>query len=237
MTGGQGFLFWAEQYIPSGYAAIIVSTLPLWYVILDRRNWNVYFKNKLILTGLVSGFAGILLLFEKYIRPSNGTTMLQLFGMLAVFAGCICWAVGTLLYKNRVDQKAIFSNIGWQLIGGMLSSLIIAFSTGELKNFAFSDVSLRSWLATLYLALVGSVIAFVAFNWLLSIKPAAIVGTYAYVNPVIALILGWLIADEIISPSQVAGMIVILFSAFLVNSPRYREIYKKRFSKMDRKQR
>jgi drug/metabolite transporter (DMT)-like permease len=221
LTGGQGLLAWAELYIPSGYAAILVSTLPLWYVLLDRKNWKIYFKNRLIITGLILGFGGILLLFKKYLGTSTGTSVLQLLGLLAVLGACVCWAAGTLYSKNNVNKSSIFINLGWQLIGGFLSCLLIGFISGELTGFSFANVSLNSWLATLYLAVAGSLIAFIAFTWLMTVRPAAIVGTYAYINPVIAVLLGWLMANESITLFQVAGMIIILFSAFLVNSPKY----------------
>ncbi len=221
LTGGQGLLFWAEQYIPSGYAAILVSALPLWYVVLDRKNWRTYFKNKLIITGLILGFIGILLLFKKYIGASTGTNPLQILGLLAVLLACICWAAGTLYYKNHVNQNSMFLNLGWQLMGGFLSSLLVGILSGELTGFSFTNVSMHSWLATIYLAVAGSLVAFIAFNWLMTVKPAAIVGTYAYVNPVIAVLLGWLMANESITMLQIAGMFIILLSAFLVNSPKY----------------
>ena len=221
LTGGQGLLAWAELYIPSGYAAIVVSSLPLWYVLLDRKNWNTYFKNKLILAGLILGFFGILLLFKKYIGASAGTGVLQLLGLLAVLGACVCWVSGTLYYKNNVNQSSMFLNLGWQLIGGFLSSLLIGFLSGELTGFSFAAVSMHSWLATLYLAVAGSLVAFIAFSWLMTVKPAAVVGTYAYVNPVIAVLLGWLVANERITALQIAGMFIILLSAFLVNSPKY----------------
>jgi len=221
LTGGQGLLFWSEQYIPSGYAAILVSTLPLWYVLLDRKNWSSYFKNKLIITGLILGFFGILLLFKKYLGASTGTSFLQFLGLMAVLLACICWAAGTLYYKNHSNQKSMFLDLGWQLIGGFLSSLLIGFFSGELNSFSLTGVSINSWLATLYLAVAGSLVAFIAFSWLMTVRPAAIVGTYAYVNPVIAVLLGWLLANETITILQVAGMLIILLSAFLVNSPNY----------------
>ncbi|MEO8765706.1 MAG: EamA family transporter [Ginsengibacter sp.] len=221
LSGGQGLLAWSELYIPSGYAAILVSTLPLWYVVLDRKNWSTYFKNKIILTGLLLGFAGILLLFKKYINASNDTTFLQLLGLAAVLGACVCWAWGTLYYKNQVNQGSIFLNLGWQLMGGFLSSILVSYLGGEFKGFSFGNVNINSWLATLYLSVAGSLVAFIAFNWLMTVRPAAIVGTYAYVNPVIAVLLGWLIANENISLVQVSGMVIILLSAFLVNSPKY----------------
>ncbi len=221
LTGGQGLLFWSEQYIPSGTAAILVSALPLWYVLFDTKNRQLYFSNKLIISGLVLGFVGILLLFKKYLSTSSGNTQWQLFGLLAVIGACICWATGTLYYKNHINQSSLFLNLGWQLVGGFLSSLLVAFFSREFKGFSFANVSIDSWLATLYLAVAGTLIAFVAFNWLLTVRPAAVVGTYAYVNPLIAVLLGWLLANEGISFLQIVGMVIILFSAFLVNSPKY----------------
>lgn len=221
LTGGQGSLFWAEQYISSGYAAVLVSTLPLWYVLLDRKNWHNYFKNKLILAGLILGFLGILLLFKKYAGVSTGSSLLQIFGLMAVLLACICWAAGTLYYKNHLNGSSMFLNLGWQLIGGFISSLLFGFLIGELNGFSLAGVSMHSWLATLYLAVAGSLIAFVAFNWLMTVKPAAIVGTYAYVNPVIAVLIGWMLANEQITFLQLIGMFIILLSAFLVNSPKY----------------
>ncbi len=232
LTGGQGLLFWAEQYISSGYAAILVSALPLWYVLLDRKNWNVYFKNKLILTGLILGFVGILILFKNYIGLSGTEGILQLFGLLAVIIACICWAAGTLYYKNNMNQNSMFLNLGWQLIGGFLSSLAIGLLSNEFKSFSLSEVSMNSWLATVYLAVAGSLIAFIAFSWLMTVRPPAVVGTYAYVNPVIAVLLGWLIANETITVLQITGMVIILFSAFLVNSPKYMSSGKRRRQKI-----
>lgn len=221
LTGGQGLLFWSEQYIASGTAAILVSSLPLWYVLLDTKNRHVYFSNKLIISGLVLGFFGILLLFKKYLGASTVNTEWQLYGLIAVIGACICWASGTLYHKNHVNQSSLFLNLGWQLIGGFLSSLLVALFSSEFSGFSFENVSMHSWLATIYLAVAGTLIAFVAFNWLLTVRPAAVVGTYAYVNPVIAVLLGWLMANEGISLLQIAGMVIILFSAFLVNSPKY----------------
>ncbi len=228
LTGGQGLLFWSEQYIPSGTAAIVVSSLPLWYVLLDRKNWSSYFRNPLIMTGLVLGFVGIILLFQKYLQLPENTGRLHIMGMLAVVLACICWAAGTLWHKNHENKYSIFLNIGWQLTGGFISSLIVAMALNEFPKFSLAAVSLPSWLAVLYLAVIGSVVAFVAFNWLMVVRAPAVVGTYAYVNPVIAVILGWLVAGEEISLLQIAGMVIILVSAFLVNSPKYVAMLKKK---------
>ena len=225
ITGGQGLLFWSEQYIASGSAAILYATLPLWYVALDKRNRSFYFRNRWILVSLLIGFCGIVLLFE-----SGNTIALHArsapAGILAVLGGCICWASGTLYYKNHPGQGSLFLNLSWQLAGGVLSSLLISYFSGEFTHFTLAQVSGASWMATIYIALAGSLAAFIAFNWLLTVRPAAVVGTYAYVNPAVALLLGWIIAHETIRPLQIIAMLVILGSAFLVNRVRYRSMLK-----------
>lgn len=218
LTGGQASLFWAEKYIESGFTAIIVSTLPLWYVLLDRRLWGSYFKNKYIITGLILGFIGIIILFRQHASIStDGNSIMQFWGLVSILGACVFWVIGTLYYKNHENSDSLFLNLGWQLMGGCLSSLLVGFVCGELNGFSFVNVSSESWLAVIFLAVAGSLVAFIAFNWLMTVKPAAIVGTYAYVNPVIAVILGWLIADETITGLQVIGMAIVLTSAFMVN--------------------
>lgn len=223
LAGGQGILIWAEQYIASGYTAILVATLPIWFVILDKKQWHNCFSNKYIVSGLVIGFTGILLLFREHtdVPISSGPKGLSIIASMAVLFSCICWVGGSLYYKYRPTPGSMMSNLGWQLLGGAVFCFAISFFSGELRYFSIISVGLKAWLAVSYLAVAGSIAAFIAYNWLLTQKPSAIVGTYAYVNPVVAVLLGWLIADEVISVYQLTGMMVILFSALLINLSKY----------------
>jgi drug/metabolite transporter (DMT)-like permease len=136
-------------------------------------------------------------------------------------AACYCWAAGSLYYKYHNKTGSLYVNIGWQLIGGMICCLIISVIAGEWSNFDYRTVPWKAWGAVLYLAIAGSIVALIALYWLLARRPAAIVGTYAYVNPVIAVLLGYLIASERISLVQIFGMIVILIAAYIANQVKF----------------
>ena len=225
LAGGQGILFWSEQYIASGYAAILVATIPIWFVIIDKSQWHTYFSNKYIIGGLFIGFLGILLLFKEQIGGSVYADNMGLIATVAVLFGCICWVSGSLYYRYHPTPGSIFSNLGWQIIGGGIFCAGISWTAGEWQDFSLSAVGWEAWSAVLYLAVVSSIIAFVAYYWLLHQMPAAIVGTYAYVNPVVAVLLGWVIADEMLSIYQISGMMVILGSALLINLPKYKALF------------
>ncbi len=219
LTGGQAILFWAEKYIASGLTAVLVSTLPIWFVILDKSQWRNYFSNKYIIAGLITGFCGILLLFQKFLfgNSQDNNSKYQLLAVIVVLLSCIFWVSGSLYSKYRPVPGSLFLKVGWQLTGGLASCLIISFLFGEYKIFSFAQVTASSWAAVLYLAIAGSIVAFGAYTWLIKVKPAAVVGTFAYVNPVIAVLAGCLIANEKVSVYQLSGMVIILVAAFLIN--------------------
>lgn len=222
LSGGQGILIWAEQFIPSGYAAVLVATLPFWFVIIDKKQWSACFSNPYIIVGVVSGFVGILLLFQDYLQFETLTDKdkMHIIASIAVLIASVLWVGGSLYHRYRPAPGSIYSNLGYQLLGGAVFSFLVSLSLGEFRNFSFASVSWESWTAVLYLSVFGSIIAFVAYTWLLTKKPSALVGTYAYINPVVAVFLGWLLANETISQTQFIGMMIILGSAILVNLSR-----------------
>lgn len=219
LCGGQGLLIWSEQYIASGYASVLVATLPLWFVILDRRHWKLYFSNPYIILGVLLGFVGIIVLFrERLADPVPGENVeLQLLASALVLIGAMCWVTGTLYNRSRPAPGSIFHNLGWQLLTSSVLCLIISVLLGEWEETPFRDTTWNAWSAVVYLSVAGSILAFVAYTWLLNKMPSAIVGTYAYVNPVVAVFLGWLWAGEVITADQMTGMVIILVSAVLVN--------------------
>ncbi|MBL6445628.1 EamA family transporter [Fulvivirga sp. 29W222] len=222
LVGGQGLLIWSEQYIATGYASILVATLPIWFVIIDKSNWKIYFSNPYIIMGVVLGFLGILLLFQDTLNSSSFSNDVaqQLYASAAVLLGAVCWVFGTLYNRTKPAPGSIYSNLGWQLLMASLICVAISYSTGELSDFNFAHVTYKGWLSVIYLSVAGSIIAFITYTWLLTKMPSAIVGTYAYINPVVAVVLGWYLADEVISNNQLIGMAVILGSAILVNITR-----------------
>lgn len=218
LTLGQGVIFWAEQYLSSGLTAIFTATLPIWYILADKRSWKVYFSSKLTIISILMGIIGVLILFKDQmnIDPQHSADMKIIASAVAV-ASCFCWAVGSLYYKYNHSDNSLFCNIGWQLIGGAIACLLVSQVTGEWTGFNFSEVSVKTWSAVFYLSVAGSIIAFTSSYYLLSVRPAAVVGTYAYVNPIIAVLLGCLLADEKITVSQVVGIVIILVAAYLSN--------------------
>lgn len=219
-TGGQAMLFWAELYISSGFTAVLVATEPIWFIILDKPQWKYYFKNRLILFGIAAGFAGIIILFQNFLTTSTVEhgQFIQLIASLVTITSALFWTGGSLYFKHHRGTSSANLNIGWQLTGGVISCLIVSMVRGEWNSFNINTISVQSWLSVLYLAFAGSVIAFSCYNWLLTQKPAAIVGTYAYINPVIAVLAGSILLHEKILINQIIGMLVILVSAYLINS-------------------
>jgi len=218
LTLGQGVLFWAEQYLSSGLTAVFIATLPICYILVDRRNWKGYFQSKLTLASIFIGFFGIFLLFSGQTDlPSQHEANMTLIASFVVIGSCICWAIGSLYYKNNMSAGSLFANVAWQLIGGAITCFFIGLTTGEWAGFRIDETDLKSWSAVFYLSIAGSIIAFTASYYLLANRPAAVVGTYAYVNPIIAVLLGCLLAGEVISVIQIIGIAIILVAAYLAN--------------------
>lgn len=217
LTLGQGILFWAELHISSGLTAVLVSTLPIFYILVDRVNWPGYFRSKLTLFSIALGLAGIILLFKDQMSGGSGDLALKLVASLSVLFSCMSWAIGSIYYKRRSRPERLFSDVSWQLIGGSIACFMVSFIIDPLDQFHFNHLSLVTWGAVFYLAIAGSVIAFSAMYYLLATRPPAIVGTYAYVNPIIAVILGVLVANETITTYQLMGIGIILLAAYLSN--------------------
>jgi len=214
---GTGSVAWAEQYISSGMASIIVATVPLWFVLLDRQQWKFHFSNGWIIAGLVVGFVGIIILFgDKKAFSFSGNPM-KLVSVLLLAGGTISWAIGSLYSKYKPVNASTSMKAAIQMLAAGVLSVLAAFITGEHHQFAWTQVSLNAWLALAYLITFGSLVGYMSYVWLLQIKPPTLVGTYAYVNPVVAVFLGWLIVDEHISGRQLIALGVILLGVIVVN--------------------
>jgi drug/metabolite transporter (DMT)-like permease len=210
-------LVWVEQYISSGLASIIVATLPLWFVALDKRQWKFHFSNAWILIGLAIGFAGVMLLFgDKALLGFSGDNM-KVISFFVLVAGTILWAIGSLFSKYTTMQGSAAMKGAIQMITAGVLSLCIGFIVGEQKHFSWNQVSTESFLAVVYLIVMGSLVGYMSYIWLLEVRPPSLVGTYAYVNPVVAVFLGWLIMHEVVTRQQIIALAVILAGVILVN--------------------
>jgi drug/metabolite transporter (DMT)-like permease len=214
---GTGAVIWVEQFLPSGLTAIIVATVPLWFVALDKREWNLYFTNKWIIAGLLVGFIGVLLLFVGKGTANFRGDRMQLISFFVLMIGSISWAIGSLYSKYQKTEGSTAMKAAIQMISAGIVAYFFAFIAGEYSTFAIRDVSFESIKAVIYLVLFGSLIGYIAYIWLLSVRPPSQVGTYAYVNPVVAVFLGWLLADEKISSQQIIALCVVLAGVIMVN--------------------
>jgi drug/metabolite transporter (DMT)-like permease len=219
LLGGNGLVVFAEHYISSSLAALLVATEPFWIVLLSwlwlkgaRPNWKVA-------CGLAVGFFGVWLLIsgqEQSVAAQSGS--MQFFGTIAVIAAALSWATGSLYGLRAPVPKSSFLTAGMQMFSGGLVLLCVSLLAGEWSRFNISEVSNNSWLGLLYLIVFGSLIAFTAYSWLMKNTPPAMVATYAYVNPIIAVFLGWLIAGESFTGQMLVGAGVIVGSVALITS-------------------
>lgn len=229
LTGGSGLVTLAEKYVNSGHAAIIVAIEPFLFLLLDRHRWPFYFSNKLIVAGLVTGFAGIVL-FIRFSANGNGTSAgghMFIIANAILLLSTVLWVLGSIYAKNKlVSRDSNSMTTALQLLAAGLGSGVIGVFTGEWRHFSLAGISLSSWAGLVYLAGMGSLVAYVAFTWLISIRPPAIVSTYTYINPVVAVILGWVVANERLSMMQFVAIAIILAGMLLTNLPNYRELKK-----------
>ena len=221
---GNGAVIWVEQYMPSAIVAITVSSSPLWFVLLDKPKWNQNLKSRSTLLALIMGFFGVVLLFYKSIVASiSGESTFEAGSMLLVTLAAVSWAGGSLYSKYYSSKSSAIVNSTWQMLAAALAFAVGGLMRGEQNGFEVESVSTESWWAVAYLVLFGSIAGFSAYVWLLKVRPATQVSTYAYVNPVVAVLLGVLFAGEKISVLQISGLAVILLSVMMINFVKYRK--------------
>ena len=211
---GNGGVCWAETVVPSGITALLVAMVSLWLVIVDWLRPGGHRPVPRVLLGLVLGFGGMALL----VGPAHlgGSERVDLRGVAVLVIACFAWACGSLYSKHGCLPSSPLLGVAMQaLVGGPVLLLAGVFS-GEIHRFYIADVAWRSWIALAYLIVLGSGIGFTSYLYILKKSTAARVATYALVNPVVALILGWLFAGETISLRTVAATIVILTAVVLV---------------------
>ena len=221
---GNGAIIWAEITLPSSFVAVLVSAAPIWFVLFDSRNRKANFNNKYIITGIITGFLGVVLLFgEKlFSRFSPATGTLQMAALMITIAGSISWAIGSLYSKYKGSGGNTMVGAAWQMIFAAVSFMVLSFCTGEVNQFHFSQVHLRAWLSIIYLVTMGSLAGYSAYIWLLQVRPATQVSTNSYVNPVVAVLLGVLFGGETINLLQTIALAIILLSVFIINYDKYK---------------
>lgn len=218
LLGGNGLVTWAEQWVDSGMAALVVATMPLWMALFASLGLNGRRPPRLALVGLALGFVGVGLLVAPFGQPAAGSIDLR--PVLVLLLAPVCWAAGSVYTPHaglpRGPQMATAVEM---LAGGALLALV-GVATGELGRLNLAAVTPEAWLAWAYLIVFGSIVAFSAFVWLLGATTPARVATYAYVNPVVAVILGWAILGEDITQRLLIAAPLIVLGVMLTVTAR-----------------
>jgi drug/metabolite transporter (DMT)-like permease len=204
----------AEKTVPSGIAALLVATVSLWMVLVDWLRPGGSRPSPRIIAGFLLGFAGIVLLVgPKHLGNSDRIDPL---GACALIGASLAWAVGSIYSRHHPIPRSPLLGVAMQTLSGGAALFVVAAFTGETRRFHAADVILRSWLALLYLIVFGSMVGFSAYVYILKHSTAARVATYAFVNPVVALFVGWFLAGEPLSLRTVFASLIILTAVLLV---------------------
>jgi drug/metabolite transporter (DMT)-like permease len=216
IVGGSGMLTWSEQQVPSSTAALVVATMPLWMALFDWLIFKGSRPGKRVTLGLFLGLMGIILL----IGPGQflGTAGFSLLFLLILLLSPIMWSLGSLYSRGADLPDNTFMSIAMEMLAGGALLLLAGLLTGEVSSLDVAAISKSSLAAMAYLTIFGSIVAFSAYIWLLKVVPATKVATYTYVNPVIAVFLGWLILDEMITPITIAAVVVIILAVVLITT-------------------
>jgi drug/metabolite transporter (DMT)-like permease len=219
LMAGNGGVIWAEQHVPSGIAAIVVALVPLHMAWLDRIFYGQPISRWTV-AGIVAGFAGLLVL----VQPSGGAH-LDMGGIAVLLVGSFCWAAGSLYARGAPMPRSAALGIGMQMLAGGVLLGLAGAATGEIGQLHVGAIGQKSWLSVGYLVVAGSLIGFTAYAWLIRNARTSLVSTYAYVNPIVAVLLGAAFASEPITVrTLVAGGIILAGVAMIVARPAPRSI-------------
>lgn len=219
LVGGNGGVCWAEQRVPSSLAALLVSIMPLWVVLWDWLRQGGSAPARGVWLGVLGGLVGVFLLIDPTSVLGAGIDPL---GALVLVLATLSWAIGSLWSRGAPVPASPILGTGIQMLAGGVLLLLVAAGTGELQGFSWRNVSTHSAVAIGYLVVFGAIVAYTAYVWLLRVAPTARVATYAYVNPVVAVVLGWAFAGEPLTGRTLAAAVVILGSVALVTTARNR---------------
>jgi len=215
LMGGNLTLSYAERVVPSGLSALLVAVTPLWFLVLDNLLLGDHHISKRGLAGLGLGVIGMVVLLWPDLRATGSLGRTQLWWSLALPFGSFCWALGSVLSKRWESGADRLSATAWQMTFAGVGNLLFAAVAGELFHGEWTP---RGIGAVAYLIVCGSWIGYTAYIWLLGHVPTSKVSTYAYVNPVVAVFLGWAIEHEVVDRFILAGSAIVVISVILVTS-------------------
>ncbi|MFL5601483.1 MAG: EamA family transporter [Gemmatimonadaceae bacterium] len=218
LLGGNGAVVWAEQFVPSGLTALLVSILPFWLVIIEWVRPPRRRPSGAVLIGLVLGFLGIIVLVG--LGELGGRGDIRPLGALVLILGSLSWAIGSFWSRDAQLPESGLLTTGMEMLGGGVLLLIVGVATGELSDFDIQRVSAESIVGLAYLITFGSLLGFTSYIWLLDKVSPARLGTYAYVNPIVAVLLGWAVAGERLSARTVVAAVIVICAVALITTAR-----------------
>jgi drug/metabolite transporter (DMT)-like permease len=219
LLGGNGLLVRAEQRVISSVAALMIGSVPLWIVLVDglrpggsRPGWQV-------IAGVVVGFIGIVVLINPFGQPGSSEAI-DVFGAVALLTAALSWAIGSIYGREHHAElpKSPLLATSMEMLSGGAGLLLVGTFSGEWSRLNLGAITTNSLLGLGYLIIFGSLIAFAAYTWLLGVAPTPLVSTYAYVNPLVAILLGSVIALEPITPQIIIAALVIVGAVVLINT-------------------
>jgi len=217
----------AQQYVSSSLVAIIAASVAIWIMALDVPMWKKNFRNPAIISGVIIGFLGVLMLYVEQIHSDTVSDNRE-YGVLILIFGCISWAIGTLYAKYRSSHEEevnAFAGSAWQMLFAAAMFWLFTLVRGDFVKTDFYAVSSSAWLSLIYLVIFGSLMAYSAYVWLLKVRPATEVATHAYVNPFIAVFFGTVFGNENVTWIQITGLVIILMSVMLIGKKKHSPIF------------
>lgn len=215
LVGANGGVMWAEQRVASGIAALMVASAPLWMALIDTVRPGGKRPNGWVVAGILIGFAGILVLVGPG-QLIGVESDVDLLGVGVLLLAAFLWAVGSLYNRGAKLPDSPLLATGMEMLAGGLGLLLLGTVAGEWARLDLSAISTRSWLGFAYLVVFGSWVGFASYIWLLRVAPTTLVSTYAYVNPLVAILLGSLLAGEELTTQILLATVFILGSVIII---------------------
>lgn len=217
---GNGAVMWAEQMVPSGIASLLAAVVPLWMVLLDWGRRGGKRPTAMVMAGVVLGLVGLAILVDPF-APS--ATAVDRAGAIVLLGGSLAWAAGSIYSKHAPQHPKPLVGPAMQMLAGGAGLAVFSVLSGELLHLEPRAISMDSALAVIYLVIFGSLVGYSVYIWLLRVASASAVSTYAYVNPVVAVFLGWLILHEPLAPRTLVAAAIIVGAVALITRGAGRE--------------
>jgi drug/metabolite transporter (DMT)-like permease len=219
LVGGNGAVMWAEQRVASGIAALMIASVPLWIALLDAIHPGGRRPDRWVIVSVLAGFAGIIILIgpAQFIGSED---RVDLVGMAVLLFAAFSWAIGSLYNRGANLPASPLLGTGMEMLAGGLGLLILGTVVGEWSQMEFAEFSTNSLLGFAYLVVFGSWVGFASYIWLLRVAPITLVSTYAYVNPLVAILLGSLLAGEALTTRVMLAALFILGSVVVITMNR-----------------